>query len=79
MTEMTVVYETTGAVAVSVDGGYVVIEQASITGEAPQSVAIPRPLFREVLSCIFARLEQYELREIEDLAGTHAKPMTRIG
>ena len=79
MTEMTLVYETTGAVAISVDDSYVVIEQASTMGEAPQSVGSPRPLFREVLSSIFAQLETFELRDIAELAEAHAKPAKREG
>ena len=73
MTEMTLVYETTGAVSISVDESYVVIEQASTLGDAPQSVAIPRPLFREVLSSIFVSLDPWELRDIWEMAESHSK------
>lgn len=79
MTEMTLVYETTGAVSISVDDSYVVIEQQSTVGDAPEAVSIPRPLFREVLNSIFAELEAYELRDIAELAEVHAKPAKREG
>lgn len=78
MSDFVNVYQTTGAVGIAVDDDYVSIEQQSTMGDAAQVIAIPRPLFKEVLNTIFADLMPHELKEIAELAEVHAKP-TREG
>ena len=66
-----VVFQTTGAVSVSVDEDYISIEQASLNGDRDDCVAIPRPLLKEVLNTIFAKLDPWELRDIVECAEAH--------
>lgn len=77
MSDEVKVFETTGAVSIEVNDEYVKILQADIMGDEGDLVAVPRPLFKEVLSYIFARLDVWELQEIAELCETHAKAITK--
>lgn len=74
MSEMVRVFPTTGGVSIEVDEDQVTIEQEDTMGESASRVWIPRSLFKDVLSCIFARLHPWELEEIAELAEIHGKP-----
>lgn len=77
MSDQVEVFGTTGAVSIAVSDDYVNIFQANLMGEEPDAIGIPRPLFKEVLSYIFARLDVWELQEISELCDTHAKAITK--
>jgi hypothetical protein len=77
MSDFVKVFETTGAVSISVDDDFVCIRQDGVLGDDAGQVAIPRPLFKDVLSTIFAALAPYELQDISELAKAHAKPTPR--
>lgn len=68
MSEFVKVFETTGAVSVSIDDDFICIRQDSVMGDDAGQVAIPRPLFGEVLSTIFAAMDLHELKDIADMA-----------
>lgn len=70
-----VVFPTTGGISVEITDDSVRIEQDDYMGsEAADVVDIPRPLFKDVLNTIFARLDPWELDDIAELAQIHAKP-----
>ena len=68
MAEFVKVFESTGAVSVSVDDDYVCIRQESALGDEAGQVAIPRPLFREVLYTICVGLDADELKDVSEMA-----------
>lgn len=71
MSDKVQVFPSTGGISIEVTAEQITIEQEDLSGESPSSVWIPRPLFKEVLSSIFAQLDMFELREIAELAETH--------
>lgn len=77
MADLVKVFPTTGGVSIEVDDDFVTIHQDGISNDEPDTIMLPRPLFKEVLSYIFARLDVWELQEISELCDTHAKAITK--
>lgn len=73
MSDFVQVFQTTGAVSIMVDDDFVCIRQDSVMGDEAGQVAIPRPLFKEVLNTILAEIDLHELREISEMAESHVR------